>query len=116
MEAERRFSETAEQQGMPAAVLLYGASSLRLHRTGSLPILGLQKASTYIRQHPHWYRSKALGSGVSSSGDLAYVYGTFEGKSGTADRGYYVRIWRRNEHGDWRVALDSMHPVRKHGN
>lgn len=42
------------------------------------------------------------GGGVSRSGDLAYTYGR-AGKDGKAN---YLRIWRRDDRGRWRVVLD----------
>lgn len=50
---------------------------------------------------------------VDGCGDIAYVYGTYtmvmtasEGEEPATDRGKYIEIWRRQEDGSWRVALD----------
>jgi ketosteroid isomerase-like protein len=42
------------------------------------------------------------GGGVARSGDLAFTYGR-AGKDGKAN---YLRIWRRDDRGRWRVVLD----------
>lgn len=39
------------------------------------------------------------GGGVAASGDLAYTYGS-------VGKGNYLRIWRRDHRGRWRVLLD----------
>ena len=53
-----------------------------------------------------------VGGGISSSGDLGYTYGTYEfrardkdGKLGST-RGKYTTIWKKQNDGTWKVALD----------
>jgi ketosteroid isomerase-like protein len=49
---------------------------------------------------------------VSASGDLGYTYGTFEFRSkdkdgkAVSDTGKYVTIWKKQQDGNWKVALD----------
>ena len=56
------------------------------------------------------------GSGVASSLDLGYTYGTARvvGVQGTPDnpaRVSYLRIWRRGEASNWEVVLDVAIPA-----
>jgi len=50
---------------------------------------------------------------VDGAGDIAYVYGTYSMvmtlpgvEESVPDRGKYIEIWRRQEDGSWKVALD----------
>ncbi|RMF76268.1 MAG: DUF4440 domain-containing protein [Acidobacteria bacterium] len=52
------------------------------------------------------------GGDVAASGDLGYTWGRYEGsgtdQNGVAWRtaGRYVTVWRRQDDGSWRVAID----------
>jgi ketosteroid isomerase-like protein len=60
---------------------------------------------------------------VSQSNDLGYTYGSYElretsaaatsGAATTAavEKGYFVRVWKRNKDGKWKVALDTTNPL-----
>ncbi len=111
-DTERRFADTAALVDLGRALLIHGDPSLRLHRAGSPPMMGSERVGDYLKQHPMSYRCEPLGSGVASSGDMGFVYGRYDAMN-IADRGFYVRVWRRNEQGQWRVVLDSMHPAAK---
>ncbi len=49
---------------------------------------------------------------IAASGDLGFTYGTFEFRSKDTDgkpvanRGKYVTIWKKQQDGSWKVALD----------
>jgi ketosteroid isomerase-like protein len=47
-------------------------------------------------------------TGVSRAGDLGYTYGRARAPEAdpAADPGGYLRIWRRDGGGEWRLALD----------
>lgn len=111
-DVDRRFAEISEKEDLMRAFSMYGGEGLRLHRAGSLPLMGAGQVTLYLEQHPLSYKSEPLGSDVSSSGDLGFVYGSYQSLRNPASRGFYVRVWRRNEYGEWRVALDSMQPAR----
>lgn len=109
-ELDRAFSKTVTEQG---AVKTYAASSspnIRLYRNGSLPVVG--KAAVEAMQ------ANALGSSwqpaharVAASGDFGYTTGMISmgaaptpGSQGQPQ--YYVRVWRRDNSGAWKVELD----------
>ncbi len=107
---ERRFAETAEQMSLSRALLVHGDAELRLHRTGALPIMGARPVRDYLAQHDGSCKLEAIASDVSASGDLGFTYGRYYMSDGK-ERGFYIRVWKRNEQGIWRVALDTMQPV-----
>jgi len=57
-----------------------------------------------IQNTPVQLQMNLLGSGVSYSGDLAYVFGSvsFEGKTDN-----YLRIWRK-EKKQWKLAFEVL--------
>ena len=51
---------------------------------------------------------------ASESGDLGYIFGTYEwiARDGRATRpGRYVALWRRNEQGEWKCFLEIHSPL-----
>jgi len=61
-----------------------------------------------------------LKSDVAQSNDLGYTYGSYELKatgdaanatSASLETGYYVRVWKRDHAGRWKIALDTTHPL-----
>ena len=50
-----------------------------------------------------------IDGGVSESGDLAYAYGELTWtEDGAPRRGYFNRVWRRDEAGRWHILFDQM--------
>ena len=45
---------------------------------------------------------------MAKSGDLGYVYGTYE-RAGK-EKGSFLRIWRKGAGGDWLLVLDVQTP------
>lgn len=50
------------------------------------------------------------GGGVSDAGDLGYSYGRFAVAAPTSQQGSYLRLWRRDAAGAWRILYDVMRP------
>lgn len=103
--------------GAPQNAALLGAlaADARLHREGALPALGLDAVRAALAGDERPYHSKRLGGATSRSLDLAYTYGEYElvpSFTRPAERGHYLRIWRADDDGEWRVILDLAQPVR----
>ncbi len=47
---------------------------------------------------------------MSRGGDLGYVWGEYRSGTATEASGYYLRIWRKDRAGEWKLALDLFHP------
>lgn len=103
---QRRFLEAARKDvGLALAESL--ADEVRIYRDKSAPAVGVAAARLLLgSEHARVNRSFG-GTDLSSSGDLAYVYGTYSAERGNNhERGIYVTIWRVNLNGDWNIALD----------
>jgi ketosteroid isomerase-like protein len=108
---DRKLSEIAAAQGSIAAFSDLAAEDIRVLRAGKFPAVGkaamrsclAEEAKTYS-----WYPDKAE---VAASADLGYTYGstTFKPQGQETTRpGHYVRIWKKQSGGGWRVAIDIL--------
>lgn len=109
MKLETEFSKLARSKGIKAAYFKYRATDLRLHRDGHFPMLGAELEKSYLWAQPIFAASTPTFTDVAKSGDLGYVYGSYEltdavGK--TTEKGYYTRVWRRDASGKWKMAAD----------
>lgn len=109
-ELDRTFSKTVADQGAVKAYAAVASPTVRMYRGGSLPIIG--KAA--VEGLP----ATSLGSSwqpaharVSASGDFGYTTGMISlgaapapGSQGQPQ--YYVRVWRKDKSGAWKVELD----------
>ena len=118
LNADREFAQSSVTRGTLKAFLSYLTKDARLMRPDNFPIIGLEKirAALSPTAHPGILSWQPTFADVSRSGDLGYTYGTYERKenatSNTAsESGNYVRIWRREADGTWKVALDLLNPV-----
>jgi ketosteroid isomerase-like protein len=52
---------------------------------------------------------------ISRSGDLGYTYGMYDLKASGGDQklehGNYVRVWKRQTNGRWKVVIDILNPM-----
>jgi ketosteroid isomerase-like protein len=116
LSTDREFSKASVAQGMVNAFLSYMADDVRLYRNDSFPFVGKEAARAALAERQgvlNWEPTKAE---VSQSGDLAYTYGTYDFKgSGSddhaAENGNYLRIWKRQANGKWKVVLDLLDPI-----
>jgi ketosteroid isomerase-like protein len=86
------------------------AADGRLHREGIAPFVG----DAAVRAHLATLAGTTLaftpqGGAVSSSGDLAYTYGTIAA-SGDLPGGYYAHAWARDASGRWRLVAAVLLP------
>jgi ketosteroid isomerase-like protein len=110
MQADSVLNIAAGRTGAATAMQQRAAPHMRLLRMGREPMQRdsafnfLRAASTYT-----W---RAVGGGMSASGDLGYVYGVYAVPVNGPGResGDYLRIWRRNAAGEWQVVLDLTSP------
>ena len=40
------------------------------------------------------------------SGDLGYAYGSYEIVEEKPERGYYARVWTRDDKNKWKIVMD----------
>lgn len=104
LESERHFT-TAFEVSPKVAYEYFLSSRSILNRNGLQPVRGNSaEKGDVINKTPSGIKFNVLGSGISSSGDLGYVYGTISLNGKTSN---YLRAWRK-EKNDWKIALDVL--------
>lgn len=89
-----------------AAYRSYAAERVRVLRDGSTP--GFGPDALIMAAPPVPVLSVNAGVGVAASGDLGYTWGEMRapGPGDGKPMGYYLRIWRRQADGSWKLVLD----------
>jgi ketosteroid isomerase-like protein len=47
---------------------------------------------------------------LSQNGDLGFLWGEYRVGAATAATGDYLRVWRKDGQGGWKLMLDLLHP------
>ena len=113
-EVEKKFNDLAQKEGIVKAFSIYAAEDAVIKRNGQLVI-----GNEAIRQ---WYEKADKPNqtltwepdyvDVSSSGDLAYTYGTFVFSSidstgiTNENTGKFHTVWKRQVDGGWKFVWD----------
>lgn len=108
---EAEFSQRSVSKGALDAFDFYLAEDARLLRENVAPAVGKNAALNLISAKLGTLSWEETLADISASGDLGYSYGIFEFRSGAADaeRGSYVRVWKKQK-GKWKVVMDVMSP------
>jgi ketosteroid isomerase-like protein len=115
MNADRAFAKAVQDKGEAAAYAATVADDARLLRTGRQPILGKAAVQAAIAERPAPINWEPIGGGMARSGDLGYTYGkTFRPENGPdspwVDSDNYMRLWRKQPDGSWKVAFEVFSP------
>jgi ketosteroid isomerase-like protein len=108
---ETEFSEAAARKGLIKAYDAYLAEDVRMLRPNVAPAIGQTAAAELVSAIAGKLTWKWTATDVSRTGDLGYVYGTFElqNQRTLVERGSYVRVWKK-ENGAWRIVIDVASP------
>jgi len=104
-------SEMAEQsanQGMKATYRQYLLPDARLHRAGVMPLADPSSILAFLDEQEWTSVSyEPIATGLSQSADLGYSYGKYSLlRKGVPEKGYYTRVWKRDNKGYWKIAMD----------
>jgi len=117
MDLDRQFLKASES-GIMNGYAKYLSDNARLHRDGSFPMTEPTAVRNYLSSQISTLTWTPIKSDVAQSDDLGYTYGSYELKfAGTtkAEKGYYVRVWKRDSRGAWKLVLDTFSPVPAEG-
>lgn len=109
LEVERKLSSATQQGNVGEALNEYLADEARLHRDGFMPMVTKKKILAYFDQQQVTRLSYLpIAAGVSKSADIGYSYGKYEltRKDKPVEKGYIVRVWKRNKSGVWKLVAD----------
>ena len=111
---DSEFARTAKQD-LSAAFSKYAAPDVRVFREGSFPFIGTPATIRALKNKNEVAEWQVSGNGMSVSGDLAYLYGTYQMRSDDAAKkvigeGNFLRIWQKRK-GVWLIVLDVASPL-----
>ncbi|HWQ35936.1 MAG TPA: DUF4440 domain-containing protein [Blastocatellia bacterium] len=108
LEADRAFNVELKKSSVSDAYLKHLSDDGRLYRSDAMPLIGRAAIRSFLSAKPLTLDCSPMRADIARSGDLGYVIGSYELKSGAArsDKGYYVRVWRKNEKGQWKLVAD----------
>jgi hypothetical protein len=85
----------------------FGGDEVRLYRDGSFPTVGKKAAVELLGSEQAGLAMEVMKSDLSSSGDLAYSYGSCSDTRTQPGRaGHFVQVWQSDAAGVWKLALD----------
>ncbi len=110
MELDRSM---ASYESFAAALEAIAAEDIRFYRVGFPPFIGRDETLDALSESDVQLVWNPMESGVASSLDLGYTYGTgrFVDDSSPAAQVSYLRIWRRDDQGGWEIVLDAVIPA-----
>ena len=73
----------------------------RLHRHGLTPPVGEPAILAALAAQAPFSASEHRFAAASDAGDLGYTWGSWE-------KGFYVRVWSRDEAAVWKLVLDVL--------
>ena len=89
----------------------------RIYRPGSFPFITTEQRNKLFSETDKKFSYQVTDAIVASSGDLGYVYGKAiieiikEGNTKSLN-GNYLRIWKKENGANWKIALDLVNIVR----
>jgi ketosteroid isomerase-like protein len=90
-----------------SAYLHHASNDARLHRINVMPVTGKDAIRSFLSATPLALNCSAIRADIARSGDLGYVLGSYQLKSNAqSEKGYYVRLWRKDQKGQWRLIAD----------
>lgn len=103
----------ASQKDAAAALRAAGADDVRVYRPEKFPAVSKTAAETMLKTVAQPVRYNTAQGEISQAGDLGFAWGEYwmeyEADDPKEPSGYYLRIWRKNDAGEWKLALDLMH-------
>jgi ketosteroid isomerase-like protein len=116
LKTDRQFGNLAKQAGTGKAFFANVSPDVRIHRNDRAPIIGVKALRAFLAEKTFSLTSEPIKADVAASDDFGYTYGSYEltyDASKEVEKGYYVRAWRRDGQGNWKIVLDVTTPLPK---
>jgi ketosteroid isomerase-like protein len=116
LNVDRAFAKASASQGAVVAFTSFVADDARFYRMNTFPLIGKEKARSALSEKPGLLTWQPIAADLSRAGDLGYTYGSAEFKptandNGAVESSCYLRIWRKDTNGAWKVVLDLDSPI-----
>ena len=120
VEADLTFGRSINFRGGRRALLRWGMENSRVYLPGMAPAVGAEDASTVYGAFLDTQLEATIpialnrvGGFLAASQELGYSYGTMQEEGATEESGFranYLRFWRLNAAGEWRIAVEVLSP------
>lgn len=110
LKADRAFFAGSVKSGTDAW-LKFLSDDARIHRNGMFPLVGKPSFSPWIEKQTAAITGEPIKADVAASAEFGYSYGKYELKTDKPEKGYYVRVWKRDAKGNWRIVFDVTSPL-----
>lgn len=116
LNAERIFLRAVNKSGASTALDQILGIEPRVHRQKEQPIIGSDSIRAYFISKLYLSTWEPLYCDVAESGDLGYVYGSYEIKgpddrSAEKEKGYYIRVWKQDAVNQWKFVVEVTNPL-----
>ena len=115
LKIEAEFSAKAAADGVLAAYLAYVDEDMKIYRDGKLPAAGTDALGREYASFAGKQTWAPVDGDISRYGALGFIFGTAETKGNNPldppAASSYLRIWRKNPEGVWKIALDLAIPI-----
>jgi hypothetical protein len=116
LDADRALAQAVARDGAGRAYERVLTSASRLHVPGPQPLVGRQAALAWLNSAPPIVFTPDAGE-IADSGDLGFTRGAYApapgGAAAGAERGFYVRTWKRGADGAWTLGVEVRHVLRE---
>ncbi len=115
--AETTFSDAASKSTLAKGLAVFGDENIRLYRPGGFPLVGRKGLESLPDAGKSRMQVDTRFADVSANGDLGYTYGFVTTWPVDADLTAgavqsYLRVWKKNTRGEWKIALDIALPMK----
>ncbi len=109
---DRALMKTWNPKPRSETLLAMLAPDARVMRRGHTPLTNLDSIKAAIKVDTLTFNWKPLDANVApQSGDMGFTYGLceFKNKEDKNQKTVYVRIWKRQARGEWKIVVDLLH-------
>ncbi|MBP6820857.1 MAG: hypothetical protein KA368_04910 [Acidobacteria bacterium] len=110
LKADRAFFASSVKSATDAWRKLL-SDDARIHRNGLFPLVGKQSFSLWVEKQTAAIAGEPIKADVAASSEFGYSYGKYELKTDKPEKGYYVRVWKLDGKGNWRIVFDVTSPL-----
>lgn len=86
----------------------HASAEIRYARDGRQPIVSDLEKNEFLRSESPYAHYVPIDGGIAVSGDLGYIYGTAASKENDRKQATYLRIWKKEQQGEWKIVLDVL--------
>ncbi|MEP7272706.1 MAG: nuclear transport factor 2 family protein [Acidobacteriota bacterium] len=115
LKTDREFLAAAASRPIEAAYRDWLHDAARMHQPRKMPLIGRKAVLESLAAEKVTLSGEPIDGGMSQSGDLAFVYGSYDLKNAesgaSSETGYYARVWKLSKSGKWQIVANITNPL-----